>query len=100
MQPTIPLDAIYTAGEAAARLRLTNRGVIKLGRQYGLCSRRGRDYLFSEADILELWEVLREPAKSPKPTAVKAYISDVRLYESLQKLMAKKKGSGRRKPQV
>ncbi len=67
-----PLDTIYTAEEAAERLRLTNRGVIKLGRQYGLCSRRGRDYLFSEADILELWQVMREPAKSPKPASVKA----------------------------
>ncbi|AGB71053.1 hypothetical protein RTCIAT899_CH08315 [Rhizobium tropici CIAT 899] len=72
MRPTIPLDTIYTAGEAAARLRLTNRGVIKLGRQYGLCSRRGRDYLFSEADILGLWEVLREPPKSPKSPTVSA----------------------------
>lgn len=66
----VPLDTIYTADEAAARLRLTNRGVIKLARQYGLCSRRGRDYLFSEADLLGLWEVLREPANSPKPPTV------------------------------
>ncbi|MBX4965463.1 hypothetical protein [Rhizobium binae] len=66
-----PLDTIYTADEAAERLRLTNRGVIKLGKAYGLCSRRGRDYLFSEADILALWEVLREPPKQPKPPTVK-----------------------------
>lgn len=66
-----PLDQIYTADEAAERLRLTNRGVIKLAKQYGLCSRRGRDYLFSEADILELWQVMREPAKSPKSPTVK-----------------------------
>lgn len=66
-----PLDTIYTAEEAAERLRLTSRGVIKLGREYGLCSRRGRDYLFSEADILELWQVMREPAKERKPLTVK-----------------------------
>ncbi|AYG65780.1 hypothetical protein CCGE531_07045 [Rhizobium sp. CCGE531] len=88
------MDTIYTADEAADRLRLTNRGVIKLAKQYGLCSRRGRDYLFSEAGLLGLWEVLREPAKSPKPPTVKAYVSDFRLYESLQKLTAKKKGRG------
>lgn len=29
---TMPLDSIYTAGEMAARRRLTNRDVIKLGR--------------------------------------------------------------------
>lgn len=92
-----PLDTIYTADEAAERLRLSNRGVIKLGKEYGLCSRRGRDYLFSEADLLALWEVLREPAKSPKPTPVKPYISDHRLYERLQKLTAKKKGPGRKR---
>jgi len=67
--PSIPLDTIYTADEAAERLRLTNRGVIKLGKAYGLCSRRGRDHLFSEADLLALWDVLREPAKMPKPPA-------------------------------
>lgn len=71
MTPSIPLDNIYTADEAAERLRLTNRGVIKLGKAYGLCSRRGRDYLFSEADIQALWEVMREPAKQPKPPTVK-----------------------------
>ncbi|MGO4196903.1 helix-turn-helix domain-containing protein [Rhizobium sp. YAF28] len=97
MAPTIPLDTIYTAAEAAERLRLTNRGVIKLAKEYGLCSRRGRDYLFSEADLLGLWEVLREPAKSQKPAPAKAYISDFRLYESLQKLTAKKKGPGRKR---
>lgn len=68
---SIPLDTIYTADEAAERLRLTNRGVIKLGKAYGLCSRVGRDYLFSEQDLLALWEVMREPAKQPKPPTVK-----------------------------
>lgn len=86
-----PLDTIYNADEAAERLRLTNRGVIKLGREYGLCSRVGRDYLFSEADLLALWEVMREPAKAPKPPSVKPYISDHRLYEELQRLTRKKR---------
>ncbi|MBY2997838.1 hypothetical protein [Rhizobium leguminosarum] len=71
MEPTIPLDTIYTAVEAAERLRLTNRGVIRLGKAHGLCSRVGRDYLFSEQDLLALWEVMREPAKQPKPPTVK-----------------------------
>ncbi|WP_455918872.1 hypothetical protein [Ensifer canadensis] len=95
MAPTAPLDTIYTADEAAERLRLTNRGVIKLGKQYGLCSRSGRNYLFSESDLLALWEVLREPPKVSKLPTVKAPRSDLRLYETLQKLTAKKKGRGR-----
>jgi hypothetical protein len=69
--PETPLDTIYTADEAAERLRLTNRAVIKIARQYGLCSRQGRSYLFSESDLLALWEVMREPGKEPKRPAVK-----------------------------
>ena len=92
MAQTVTLDTVYTADEAASRLRLTNRSVIKLGKRHGLCSRRGRDYLFSEADILGMWEVLREPAKSRQPIPVKAHVSDFRLSESLRKLTAKKKG--------
>ncbi|KKX33952.1 helix-turn-helix domain-containing protein [Rhizobium sp. LC145] len=69
---TAVLDKIYTADEAAERLRLTNRAVIKIARQYGLCSRRGRNYLFSEADLLELWEVMREKATEPRRPTVKA----------------------------
>ncbi|MBB6224594.1 helix-turn-helix domain-containing protein [Rhizobium leguminosarum] len=65
------LDKVYTADEAAERLRLTNRGVIKIARKYGCCSRVGRDYLFSEQDLLALWEAIREPATSPKPATVK-----------------------------
>jgi len=89
LESTIPLNTIYTAVEAAERLRLTNRGVIKLGRQYGLCSRRGRDYLFSEQDLLALWEALREPAKVPKPPTTRAFPSDVQKYERLIRLTAK-----------
>lgn len=92
MPPTIPLDTIYTAAEAAKRLRLTNRGVIKLGKEYGLCSRSGRNYLFSESDLLALWQVLREPPKVPKLPTAKAHVSDLRLYEAIQKLTAKRKG--------
>ncbi|MBY3386438.1 hypothetical protein [Rhizobium laguerreae] len=96
MEPTIPIDTIYTADEAAERLRLTNRALIKIAREYGYCSRSGRDYLFSEADLLAIWQALREPAKSPKPRPAKPYISDHRLYENLVKLTAKKKGLGRK----
>lgn len=95
MAPSVPLDTIYTADEAAARLRLTNRGVIKLAKEHGLCSRSGRNYLFSESDLLTLWQVLREPPKVSRLPKAKAHVPDLRLYETLQKLVAKKKGRGR-----
>ena len=92
-----PLETIYTADEAAERLRLTNRGVIKLARQYGLCSRRGRDYLFSESDLVALWEALREPAKESRPRPIEPYVSSARVYEKLLKLTQKNKGLGRKR---
>tara|TARA_R110002020_G_scaffold53905_8_gene150516 strand:- start:37633 stop:37923 length:291 start_codon:yes stop_codon:yes gene_type:complete len=95
MPPTIPLDTIYTADEAAERLRLTGRGVIKLAKQRGLCSRRGRDYLFSESDLLALWEVMREPAKIAKLTQAKPGLSGCQLQKSLLKLSGKKKRRSR-----
>lgn len=92
-----PLETIYTADEAAERLRLTNRGVIKLARQYGLCSRRGRDYLFSESDLVALWDALREPAKEPRPRPIEPYLSSARIYEKLLKLTQKNKGPSRKR---
>ncbi len=84
-----PLDTIYNADEAADRLRLTNRALIKIARKYGYCSRSGRDYLFSEADLLTIWQALREPAKSPKPPAQKAFPFETKIYERLVRLTAK-----------
>jgi hypothetical protein len=94
------LDNIYTAAEAAERLRLTTRGVIKLGREHGLCSRRGRDYLFSEADLLALWEIMREPPREGRSslfTGVRPPSSDLRLARKLVEATAKKKGTGRKR---
>ena len=94
---TAQLDKIYTADEAAKRLRLTNRGVIKLAKQHGMCSRVGRNFLFSETDLLALWDVIREPAKQPKSPAVKPALSGLRLRESLRKLTAKKKATAHKR---
>lgn len=73
MAPTDPLNTIYTAEEAAARLRITKRLLIKLGRRWGICSRVGAKYLFSEDDLLKIWtairekptETMREPSTAP-----------------------------------
>ncbi len=69
---SFPLDKIHTADEAAERLRLTPRGLIKIARKHGHCSRVGRSYLFSDADLLAIWQDMREPAvirHSPKKAA-------------------------------
>jgi hypothetical protein len=68
-----PLDNIYTAAEAAERLRLSRRQLIKLARRYGLCSRVGQQYLFSETDLLSIWSVLREPERERRPPTVQAH---------------------------
>lgn len=85
------LDKIYTAEEAAICLRLTNRAIIKIAKKYGYCSRSGRDYLFSEADLLAIWQVLREPAIEPRRAVVQPGLSDRQLRESLLKLSRKKR---------
>lgn len=63
------MDSIYTTDEAATRLRLTRRALIKIARRSGHCSRVGRDYLFSEADLLAIWQDMREPAQEPRRRA-------------------------------
>lgn len=62
-----PLDKIHTTDEAAERLRLSRRQLIKIARRYGLCSRVGQQYLFSETDLLGIWGVLREPERERRP---------------------------------
>lgn len=54
------IGTIYTLHEAAERLRMTPRMVCKIARAHGLCSRVGRNYLFSEADIDGIWHAQRE----------------------------------------
>ncbi|MEY9629908.1 helix-turn-helix domain-containing protein [Sinorhizobium fredii] len=93
MPPTIPLDMIYTATEAAERLRVTRRTIIKLGRDLSSCSRIGREYFFSERDLLDIWQARRALPTSSQGRAVnaKGFLSDVRLQQSLQLLSQKKR---------
>ncbi|MHC2540438.1 helix-turn-helix protein [Ensifer sp. SEMIA 135] len=93
MPPTIPLDTIYTTDEAAERLRVTRRTMIKLGRDLGSCSRIGREYFFSERDLLDIWQAQRAMPTSSQGQAVnvKGFLSDVRLQRSLLSLSQKKR---------
>ena len=64
----MPLEGTaYTLDEAADHLRLTNRGVAKIARQHGLCMVRGRDILFTDADIEGIKEMTRV---APSPGGV------------------------------
>ncbi|MDX0426891.1 hypothetical protein BMJ32_13145 [Sinorhizobium medicae] len=93
MPPTIPLDTIYTTDEAAERLRVSRRTMIKLGRDLGLCSMIGREYFFSERDLFDIWQAQRAMPTSSEERAVnvKGLLSDVRLQHSLQRLTRKKR---------
>ncbi len=66
---TEKLDQVYTADEAAERLRISKRAVIKIARMSGHCARVGRDYLFSEADLLAIWQDIREPPVERRTTS-------------------------------
>lgn len=93
MTAPAPLDKIYTTDEAAQRLRVTRRTMIKLGRDLGSCSMIGREYFFSERDLLDIWQAQRAmPTSSQgRPVRVKGVLSDVRLQRSLLSLTQKKR---------
>jgi hypothetical protein len=84
-----PAGKVYTLDEAAEHLRLTNRGVAKIARQHGLCMVRGRDILFTDADIESIKEVLRCPSNS---TSVVTHIGSQGLSKELD-MTGRKKAS-------
>lgn len=53
------LDKIYSLAEASERLRLNKNALARLGRRTGHCSVTGRTVLFSESDLLALWQEMR-----------------------------------------
>ncbi|MDW9544270.1 hypothetical protein GOA55_19005 [Sinorhizobium meliloti] len=93
MDSKAPLDRIYTTDEAAERLRVTRRTMIKLGRDLGSCSVIGREYFFSERDLLDIWQAQRAiPTTSQGGAAkVKVFLSGARLQHSLERLTQKKR---------
>ncbi|MBZ9874527.1 hypothetical protein LB542_27195 [Mesorhizobium sp. BR1-1-9] len=93
------LGTIYTAKEAAGRLRMTQRGVITLGKRYGCCSvHGGRKVLFSEQDLLDIWQIMRAPATAEKrvtASAIAFYTSDA-SYKDLLRTDQRKRDEKRR----
>lgn len=66
------LEPIFTADEAADRLRLTRRAVVTAGKRYGLCFVHGRSVLFTESQLVELVEAMRF---KPSSTLHQTYFS-------------------------
>jgi len=60
------LDKIFTLAEAAERLRLNRNALARLARRTGHCAQAGRTLLFSESDLVAIWEEMRVPAKPVK----------------------------------
>lgn len=79
-------EKLLTLSEAAAILRLTNRGVARVARRHGLCMVRGRTLLFSDADVEAIKDTLRvEPTVARRATRRADTSSH---YQQLQSLMA------------
>ncbi|CAH2408040.1 conserved hypothetical protein [Mesorhizobium ventifaucium] len=88
-------DKIYTIGEAADLLRLTNRGVAKIARRHGLCMVAGRNILLTGKDVEAIKDTLRVEPSLPR-RHVEPRSSDYQMYKSLQRLLAPKpKSPGR-----
>ena len=68
------LDIIYTADEAAEKLKLTRRAVITNGKRYGLCFEVGRHVRFTETQLVKLVEAMQfKPVSSIGEKYVAAY---------------------------
>lgn len=82
-------DQVYTLSEAAKRLRLTNRGVAKIARRYGLCMISGRVITLTESDIEGIKQALRAIPKDPRSAPLKPPPSDYQLHKRLVELSRK-----------
>ena len=54
-----PLGRIYTLDEAASYLRTNKNALARVARRTGFCSRFGRTVLFSDSDLLAIWDETR-----------------------------------------
>lgn len=54
-----PLGRIYTLAEAADYLRMSSKMVAKVARREGLATLANGEFLFSEKDLIAIWESMR-----------------------------------------
>lgn len=85
---TGPLGRVYTLNEAAEYLRMNSRSVAKVARKSGLCSVNGRDLLFSDSDLLAIWDSMRCPSPNSdvetKATGSSAVQCEDKAFMNLQ----------------
>ena len=55
-----PHSAVYTLNEAAAKLRMSRRALQNIIALQPFYSKNGKVYLFSERDLLNIWESMRK----------------------------------------
>lgn len=79
------LPTVYTAEEAAARLKLTKRAVITYGKRYGLCAVYGRKVIFTGQQLVELLEAMRY---KPDSTVEERYSAAYRSALALKDMRA------------
>lgn len=92
------LDVIYTTDEAVERLRLTRRALLKLARDTGACSKVGRNYLFSEDDLLTIWQAMRaDPPARDRPGTMRLRLTSP---DGMSPELAEAIRTLRRKPRV
>ncbi len=89
------LETIYTLQEAAEKMRLKPRTLAKFAQERGICSVRGRAILFSEGDLVALWEAMRCAPTSvfhARPSSQSVGSTDGRAaLEKARKIMAQHK---------
>ncbi|SCW34792.1 hypothetical protein SAMN02927900_00871 [Rhizobium mongolense subsp. loessense] len=98
------LGIIYDLHEAAERLHMTPRAVAKVARAAGLCTISGRDFLFTDSDLVEIWNKKRSLSSSSPGPALKTTTSVTRSADkAFSSLLARaieerqKKSASRRK---
>src|ERR1700704_4565001 len=59
-----PLGRVFSFDEAAAHLRVSKRAFQDIIKRHPFYAKNGRVYLFSESDVLKIWEAMRCPSNS------------------------------------
>lgn len=89
MTPPV-LEKIYTLEEAAERLRLNKNALARIARRTGNCSIFGRSVLFSDSDLLAIWQGMRvEPTRSVE-TVKSTLKSEREIQQRAKEFLAKK----------
>lgn len=90
-----PLGKVYDLAEAATYLKMTNRALARIAKKTSHCSLRGRDILFSESDLLAIWDSMRCPSNSssalPKVIGTSGALSEERAFSNLLSRAAAKR---------